>query len=202
MYRPPAFAEDRAEVLAALMAAYPLATLIPHGAGGLSANLVPMLADAGLTRLSAHLARANPQLADLATGAEVLLVFQGPQAYVTPQWYASKAEHGRVVPTWNYLMVELRGTPRLIEDRDWLRAHVGALTDRQEAATPDPWKLGDAPEAFIAAQLKGIVGLEIAVTQIAGKWKASQNRPAADRAGVVEGLGDHPFAAHIPAPAG
>lgn len=197
MYRPPAFAEDRPAVLAALMDARPLATLITHGEGGLAANLIPMLADEGLTRLTAHLARANPQIGDLETGAEALVIFQGPQVYVSPQWYPSKAEHGRAVPTWNYLMVEVRGTPRVIADPDWLRDHVTRLTDRHEAGTPDPWAVSDAPERFLAGQIKGIVGLEIAVTHIAGKWKASQNREARDRAGVRQALGDHPFAEHI-----
>ena len=206
MYVPPAFAEDRAAVLHGLIAAHPLALLVTGG--DLLANPVPMMleadADAGLLR--AHLARANPQIAALraaqAAGTEVLAVFQGPQAYISPGWYASKAEHGRVVPTWNYLMVQVRGVPRVIEDADWLHGQTSALTDRFETGMPDPWAVTDAPDAFVAAHLRGIVGVEIPVTRIAGKWKASQNRPAADRAGVIAGLtaAGHAMAGHIPEP--
>lgn len=200
MYVPPAFREDRPEVLAALIAAYPLGLLVSHGAGGLMANPVPMLLADGVLR--AHLARANPQLADLRAGVEVLVVFQGPQGYVTPEWYPAKAEHGRVVPTWNYLTVQARGLPRMIEAADWLRAQVGDLTAAQEAARPAPWAVSDAPEPFVAAQLRGICGVEIAVTALAGKWKASQNRAAADRRGVIAGLESegNPLAGFIPPP--
>ena len=204
MYVPPAFAEDRAEALAALVEAHPLALLVTGGDVGLLANPVPMLWQDGILR--AHLARANGQVASLraaeAAGAEVLAVFQGPQAYVSPGWYASKAEHGKVVPTWNYLMVQIRGVPRVIDDAGWLRAQVDALTDRHEAGFADPWAVSDAPDGFVAAQLRGIVGVEIPVAQVAGKWKASQNRPASDRAGVIAGLGaeGRPMAAHVPPP--
>ena len=127
-------------------------------------------------------------------------MFQGPQAYVSPGWYASKAEHGRVVPTWNFLMVQVRGVPRVIDEPDWLAAQVAQLTDRLEAERPDPWSVADAPAPFVAAQLRGIVGLELPMTALAGKWKASQNRSAADRAGVAHGLAraGHAMADHIP----
>lgn len=205
MYVPPAFAESRPEALAGLIAAHPLALLVTGGAAPL-ANAVPMLLDADRGVLTAHLARANGQIAALrdaeAAGGEVLAVFQGPQAYVSPGWYASKAEHGRVVPTWNYLMVQVRGVPRVIEDADWLLAQVGRLTDGFEAGFDTPWAVSDAPDAFVAAQLRGIVGLEIPLTRIMGKWKASQNRPAADRRGVIDGLTARgcPLAPHMPAP--
>ena len=196
MYVPPAFAEDRPEMLTALMAAHPLATVVSHGENGLTANLIPVVhhpaGDGAPAVLRAHLARANGQLADLRAmeqaGAPVLVLFQGAQAYVSPAWYATKAETGKVVPTWNYLAVQVRGVPRVIDDADWLRAQVADLTDRLESSEPAPWGVGDAPDAFISSQLRGIVGVEIPVTAIAGKWKASQNRPAADRAGVIDGL--------------
>lgn len=203
MYVPPAFAENRAEVIAALVADHPLALLVTGG-GTLLANPVPMLWQDGVLR--AHLARANPQIAALRAaeeaGEEVLAVFQGPQSYVSPGWYASKAEHGRVVPTWNYLIVQISGVPRVIDDAEWLRGQVGALTDRHEAGRPDPWAVTDAPDAFVAAQLRGIVGVEIDPARIIGKWKASQNRPAADRAGVIAGLSaeGQPLASHVQPP--
>lgn len=206
MYVPPAFREDRPQAIHALIDAHPLALLVSTGEDGPTANPVPMLLDLSAGVLRCHLARANGQIGELraaqAAGREVLAVFQGPQAYISPGWYASKAEHGRVVPTWNYLIVQVRGVPRVIEDADWLRGQVGALTDRHEAGLADPWSVGDAPDGFVAAQLRGIVGLELPLTRVTGKWKASQNRPAADRAGVIAGLeaaGDA-MAARIPDP--
>lgn len=206
MYVPPAFREDRPQAIHALIEAHPLALLVSTGEDGPTANPVPMLLDPSAGVLRCHLARANGQIGELraaqAAGREVLAVFQGPQAYISPGWYASKAEHGRVVPTWNYLIVQVRGVPRVIEDADWLRGQVGALTDRHEAGLADPWSVGEAPDGFVAAQLRGIVGLELPLTRVTGKWKASQNRPAADRAGVIAGLeaaGDA-MAARIPDP--
>ena len=191
MYRPPAFREDRPELLHAAIRAHPLATLVTHGASGLAANLVPFTLVPGENDpdlLRAHLARANPQLADLRAGGEALVIFQGPQAYVTPSWYPSKREHGKVVPTWNYILVQAHGRPRVIDDADWLRTQIDALTKLQEAGRADPWAVTDAPPDYVAAQLKGIAGVEIAVERIEGKWKASQNQPAANREGVVAGL--------------
>jgi transcriptional regulator len=138
--------------------------------------------------LRAHLARANPQWQALAEGAECLVVFQGPQAYVTPSWYATKRETGKVVPTWNYATVHAWGRPSVFEDPAWLHRQVTALTESRETPRAAPWAVADAPEAFVASQLKGIVGLEIPISRLEGKWKVSQNRPEADRAGVVEGL--------------
>jgi len=190
MYLPPAFAETDPEALAALIAAHPLGLLVSAGPAGAMANLVPFLLAQEEERfvLRAHLARANPQLAEIAAAPEVLVVFQAGDGYVSPGWYASKAEHGRVVPTWNYAMVQLRGTARLIEDEGFLRAQIAALTERQEAARPAPWAVDDAPAPFIAAQLRGIVGLEIAVSAMQGKLKLSQNRSAEDREGVRAGM--------------
>ena len=175
----------------ALIRAHPLGTLITHGANGLTANLLPFTLvenEDGTALLRAHLARPNSQLTDLREGGEALVLFQGPQAYVTPSWYPSKAEHEKVVPTWNYVMVQARGKPRLIDDADWLRAQISHLTDTQEHHRPTSWKVTDAPEDFITGLLKAIIGLEISVRQIEGKWKVSQNRSAADRQGVADGL--------------
>lgn len=190
MYQPPAFREERPEILHALIRAHPLATLITAGPGGLIANLVPfILADTGNRgTLRAHIAKANDQVEPLRAGAETLVVFQGPQAYITPSWYAAKKEHGRVVPTWNYVVVQVRGTPRVIDDPAWLRDQIGHLTASQENPRPAPWSVSDAPEDFVRAQLNAIIGIEIPILTIEGKWKVSQNRSAADREGVVAGL--------------
>jgi transcriptional regulator len=190
MYQPSAFREERLETLHALIRAHPLAMLITGGPGGLIANLVPFtLADTGdKGTLRAHLAKANDQVDALNSAAEALVVFQGPEAYITPSWYASKKEHGRVVPTWNYAVVQVRGTPRVIDDADWLKTQVTALTSGQEDQRSEPWKVTDAPESFINGQIRAIIGVEIPILTIEGKWKVSQNRSAADRRGVYEGL--------------
>jgi transcriptional regulator len=138
--------------------------------------------------LRAHLARANDQLAELRQGAETLVMFQGPQTYNTPSWYAAKREHGRVVPTWNYVVVQARGRPVVMADADWLRAQLDALTTAQEGGRAEPWAVSDAPEPYIAAQVRGIVGVEIPIDRLEGKWKVSQNRAEADRRGVEDGL--------------
>lgn len=191
MYLPPAFREDRIEVMHALMRAHPLATLVTGGELGLMASAIPCLIEPdwnGFGVLRAHLARPNEQLEALRAGAEVLAIFQGPQAYVTPSWYASKTKDGKVVPTWNYATVHAWGTPQVIEDAGWLRAQVEQLTYAQEHMRAKPWAVEDAPERFIASQLRGIVGVEIPIRRLEGKWKVSQNRSAADRKGVVEGF--------------
>lgn len=188
MYRPPAFVEDRPEVLHAAISAWPLGTLITCGEAGLEANLLPFLPAEDGSVIRAHLARANPQLAALAEGKPVLVLFQGPQAYVSPSWHPAKAEHGRVVPTWNYIVVEIAGTPALHDRPDWLLAQVDALTRVHEAGQHLPWAVSDAPARYIEAQLNGIVGLEISVSRLTGKWKVSQNQPAAARQALAEGL--------------
>ncbi len=191
MYQPPHHREDRLEVQHALIRAHPLGALVTCGANGLSANLIPFLLDSEASpfgMLKGHVARANPQWRDFDPSIEALVIFQGAERYITPSWYAAKREHGKVVPTWNYATVQARGTMRAIEDRDWLAAQIAALTAQNEGTRVEPWAVGDAPEAFVAAQIKGIVGIEIAITQIEGKWKVSQNRPAADREGVAAGL--------------
>ena len=190
MYCPASFREERLEVMHALMRAHPLATLVTAGSGGLQANLLPfsLAEDGGQGVLRAHLPRAHGQAAALREGAPALVLFQGPQAYVAPSWYASKAEHGKVVPTWNFVAVEVRGTPRLIDDPSWVRAQIEALTTQQEQGRAEPWRVSDAPEAFTDSLLQVLVGLEIPIGHIDGKWKVSQNRSAADRQGVARGL--------------
>jgi transcriptional regulator len=191
MYQPPHFREDRIEVQHALIRDYPLGLLISAGAGGLMANPIPFLLDSGRTNpgvLRCHLARANPQWRELTGVDECMAVFQGPQSYVTPSWYAAKRETGKVVPTWNYATVHVWGRPSVIEDAAWLRCQIDGLTALQEGRRTPPWSVSDAPDDFIAAQVKGIVGVEILISRIEGKWKVSQNRPENDRAGVVNGL--------------
>lgn len=195
MYTQTAFAEDRLAVNHALIRANPLGMLIvsPPAGGAPSADLVPFIlypdeGETGLGVLRAHVARANPAWQALAAGAECLLVFQGPQAYVSPNWYASKRATHKVVPTWNYAMVQVRGTARIVEDAAWLRRQLADLTALREEAMPQPWRLDDAPAAFVDGLLQAIIGIELPVAAIAGKWKVSQNRSPADAAGVVAGL--------------
>ena len=186
MHCPAMFREERIEVLQQLIRHHPLATLITSGSHGLSANLIPFTLHGDVLR--AHLARNNRQLDDLRAGGEALVVFQGPECYVSPAWYPSKAEHEKVVPTWNFVMVQARGTPQVMEDADWLRALVGQMTDQLESEREQPWRVDDAPADFIAGQLRAIVGVEIPIAAIEGKWKISQNRQQADRQGVIDGL--------------
>lgn len=191
MYLPAAFREDRREVQFELIRTHPLGLLISSGTGGLMANSVPFAAyenEGPLGTLRVHVARANPQWRELAAATECLAVFQGPQAYISPTWYATKAETHQVVPTWNYVTVHAWGRPTVIEDPRWLRRQIEGLTRAQESVRPKPWQVSDAPAAFVDTQLKAIVGIEIAVSRIEGKWKLSQNRSEADRLGVVRGL--------------
>lgn len=190
MYIPSAFNEPRLEEQHALIRAYPLGLLITASPEGLLATPLPfhlVAEDGPFGKLQSHLARANPHWKSV-DGLDALVVFQGSDAYITPSWYESKAEHGKVVPTWNYAMVQARGLARVVEDVVWLRSLVTRLTNEREAARPEPWHVTDAPEPFIEGQLKGIVGLEIEIRQIEGKWKVSQNRPPADRSRVAESL--------------
>jgi predicted FMN-binding regulatory protein PaiB len=133
--------------------------------------------------------RVKPALDDLAAGNEALMIFQGPEGYITPNWYPSKTDHGKVVPTWNYAVVHAYGRPEVMQDKDWIRRHVTELTAQQEATEAKPWALSDAPESFIEVMLRGIVGFRFAITRLEGKWKMSQNRDMGDRNGVVQGLG-------------
>ncbi len=191
MYQPPHFREADLGVQHALIRAHPLGLLITAGPAGPTANALPFLLDA--TRgekgvLLVHMAKANGQWRELQAGAAPLVVFQGVDNYITPSWYATKQETGKVVPTWNYAMVQVRGTPRVIDDAAWLKAQVEALTGEHEKPRTERWAVSDAPDAYIASQLKGIIGVEIEITGIEGKWKMSQNRPEADIAKVAIGL--------------
>ena len=193
MYLPSAFEQTDREALHALMRAHPFATLFSQGADGPTADHIPLELHASEGEqgeqgvLRGHVARANP-LWQQAAGQEVLAVFHGPQAYVTPSWYATKALTHKVVPTWNYAVVHARGKLQVVEDAPWLHALVSRLTQQREAGRTVPWAVSDAPPEFIQSLLRAIVGIEIPLTRVVGKFKLSQNRPAADRAGVVNGL--------------
>jgi transcriptional regulator len=209
MYLPVHFAESRPEVLAGLVRAHPFGLLVTqNGAGGIDANSIPFFLDEGPAGtpgvLRAHVARANPVWRNARGDVDSLVVFQGPQGYVSPAWYPSKAEHGKVVPTWNYVMVQARGALQAIDDKEWLRAFVTRLTERHERERAEPWAVSDAPADYLETMLGAIVGIEIVLASLTGKWKVSQNRPAADRAGVVAGLrregGEEALAREVQAP--
>jgi transcriptional regulator len=190
MYLPAHFAESRVEVLQALMRARPFATLVTQGTNGPDANHLPLHLDANASpqgTLVGHVARANPLWRNAADSA-VLAIFHGPQAYVTPSWYPSKHEHGKAVPTWNYVVVHARGRLRVIDNADWLRRQLELLVDSHESGFTAPWRVADAPPDYIDKMLAAIVGIEIEITELSGKWKLSQNQPEANRAGVVAGL--------------
>jgi transcriptional regulator len=190
VYEPPLHRNENLPELHALIRDRVFGLLISNGAEGLVANSVPFVLDATASRLGAlkvHLARANPQWRDLDASPDVLVVFQGDDHYITPSWYATKRETGKVVPTWNYTMVQARGRAKVMDDA-WLAQQIEELTRTLEQRRDEPWAVGDAPADFIAMQRRAIVGIEIEVVDIRGKWKTSQNRPAADRAGVVAGL--------------
>ncbi len=199
MYRPAHFATDEPAALAALMRAHPLATLVHLQGGALDADPIPLLYDPAPSpeaphgRLRGHVARANP-LWRRADGGDVLAIFHGPQAYVTPSWYPSKAATHKVVPTWNYAVVHAHGRLHAVDDAAWLHALVTRLTDTHEAPRVQPWAVSDAPPDYVAQMLRAIVGIEIAVTRLEGKFKLSQNRSAPDRQGVVDGLAAEPTA--------
>lgn len=190
MYLPEPFAEERLDVLHGAVEQAGLATLVTVGSAGLVATHLPLLLDrraGAYGTLYGHLARANPQWRD-AEGTQALVIFLGPEAYVSPSWYATKQESGRVVPTWNYLAVHGYGPLHTYADPQRLRAHVERLTARHESRQPAPWQVSDAPEDFLAGMLRGIVGIEIPIERLEGKWKLSQNRPEADRLGTIAGL--------------
>lgn len=193
LYQPPLFRETRPDIMHALIRAHPLGLLISNGPEGPVANSLPFLLDADVPpngRLRVHLARANPQwrlLAD-SPASPVLIVFQGANTYVTPSWYETKRETGKVVPTWNYAIVQVRGKAVIKDDPEWIGRQIADLTAFHESPRAEPWAVTDAPAAFIGSQIKGIVGIEIDIAEIHGKWKVSQNRPVADRAGVAAGL--------------
>ena len=191
MYCPDSFREERREVLHALVAEHPLATLVSLNGAALNASHVPLLwypdgSEHGVLR--GHLARGNPQWRDASTEVQALALFQGPHAYISPSWYPTKQQTGKVVPTWNYATVHCRGVLRVHEDAEWLAGHVAALTTVHERDRSAPWAVEDAPGRYIETMLRGIVGIELEIAEIEGKWKFSQNRNSDDYNGVMEGL--------------
>jgi transcriptional regulator len=191
VYQPQHFRKDNLDAQHAHIRAQPLGVLISAGASGLVANHIPFTlypTEGPFGTLRCHVSRANQQWRDLQTVEECLVVFPGPQAYITPSWYATKRETGKVVPTWNYATVHAWGRPIVTDEVVWLRRQIDDLTEVNEGRLPSPWHVDDAPEDFIASQMQGIIGIEFAITRIEGKWKMSQNRPEADRVGVAEGL--------------
>ena len=191
MYEPPHFREPNESICHDLIKARPLGLLVSAGEDGMMANPIPFLLDpqAGAKGvLRCHLARANPQWKVFLELHDALVVFQDHNHYIHPGWYETKRENGKVVPTWNYAMVQVRGQAVVQDDPHWLGKQIRDLTAMMEGQYPAPWAVDDAPEQFISAQIRGIVGIEIAITDIRGKWKVSQNRNEADKQGVVDGL--------------
>lgn len=193
LYNPPAFKVEDLEILHGHILQSGLATLVTNGPDGPLVSHVPLLLepDAGYQgRLIGHMARANPHWQAGDFSRDALVIFHGPDAYITPSWYASKKEHGRVVPTWNYAVVHARGRLQFHEEANWVHAAVEKLTDAHEGKRTEPWAVSDAPERFVESQLRAIVGFEIEITHLVGKHKVSQNRTPQDVAGVTEGLGE------------
>jgi len=196
MHLPAPQREDRLDVLHATIAQHPLGALVTHSNAGITAEHIPFIMHSEISAngtLRGHVGINNPLVEHMNVSPEsvelnTLVIFQGPQAYISPSWYPSKVEHGKVVPTWNYVLVHAYGNLQLIEDELWLMEHLEALTFSQESQRAIPWKPSDAPEKFMQRQLKGIVGVEVEVDRFEGKWKVSQNKNAADAMGVVTGL--------------
>ncbi len=191
MYIPRANEENRVSVMQALMVSHPLATLVTLGDSGLFASHIPMVLENDGSQfgvLKGHISRANRQWRDFVPAVDALAIFAGHQHYISPNWYPGTKEHGKEVPTWNYVVVHAYGALRVIQDDDWLLTNVEKLTNIHEAGSPVPWKVSDAPKDFIKSQLNGIVGLELPIQRLQGKWKVSQNRTESERKGVVEGL--------------
>ena len=189
MQQPAFFREDRPEVMHELIRAHPLATLVTMQSA-LTADHVPMVLDVegGQAVLRGHIAANNPLARSGIDEVDALAVFQGPHAYISPSWYASKAEHGRVVPTWNYAAVHASGPMRIVRDEDWLTEHLRALGHANESHRAQAWALEDAPADYVAKLMRAIVGVELRVSALSGVWKMSQNKRGADHSGVVDGL--------------
>lgn len=191
MYLPSHFEETNTGTLRSLIKAHPLGAWVVQAQSELLINHIPFLLD--ITRgshgtLCAHVARANPVWRQLSTPMPSAVIFQGAQSYISPNWYPSKQETHRAVPTWNYAVVHAHGIPRIIEDKDWLLQHVSQLTQNHEAQQANPWQLTDAPADFISQKLGAIVGIEIPIDKLVGKWKLGQNRSDADQLGTIDGL--------------
>jgi transcriptional regulator len=193
MYIPRPNQEDRIPVIHKLMEEQPFASLVTMGTSGLFASHIPMVLQRDGTpfgQLRGHIARANQQWKEFSPSIEALAIFSGPQHYITPTWYPEKQLTAKVVPTWNYVVVHAYGHLKVIEDSEWLMAHLESLVTIHEAGLPVPWKINDAPANYIASQIKGIVGLEMVILRLEGKWKVSQNRSEEDRVGVAGGLAE------------
>jgi transcriptional regulator len=191
MYIPRHNEEKRVSVMHALIVSQPLGTLVTLGASGLFASHIPMILEDDGSEfgvLKGHISRANTQWRDFVPTVDALAIFAGHQHYITPTWYPGTYEHGKEVPTWNYVVVHAYGPLKVIQDEQWLLTNVEKLTNIHEARSPVPWKVSDAPEDYIKSQLKGIVGLELPIHKLEGKWKVSQNRTEEERDGVVKGL--------------
>jgi transcriptional regulator len=191
MFTPAIHRQNDLPTLHQQMSASSLATVVSQGANGLQASHLPLLLEPGegeYGTLYGHFARANPQWRDLEGGGEALAIFQGPDAYVSPGWYPSKAEHGKAVPTWNYIAVHAHGRAEVFDDPERLLQLVSRLSERHEAGREKPWAVSDAPRDYIDAMLRAIVGFALPIQRLDGQWKLSQNRSAADKAGVREGL--------------
>ncbi|HWZ52108.1 MAG TPA: FMN-binding negative transcriptional regulator [Granulicella sp.] len=191
MYIPQANEEKRIPILHQLIQAEPLAALVTLSGGGLLATHLPMVLEASadsLGTLRGHVSRANPQWRDLDSSVDALAIFSGPQHYITPNWYPGKQEHGKEVPTWNYVVVHAYGPLQVIADQHWLLTHIEQLTAQSEVDAPTPWRVSDAPAEFIRTLLNGIIGFELPIHRLEGKWKVSQNRSARDKQSVIDGL--------------
>jgi transcriptional regulator len=190
MYLPDHFRVDDVPQIHALMRARPFAVLVSDGSAGLYASHLPTVlkGEGPYGVIECHLARPNPHWRDLADGNEALMIFQGPEGYITPNWYPSKGQTGKVVPTWNFAVVHAYGRPEVMTEKDWLLRHVTDLTTQQEKNETKPWAPSDAPSTYIDVMLRGIVGFRFPITRLEGKWKMSQNREIQDQVGVVNGL--------------
>lgn len=191
MYLPKHFEERDPERLRSFIARSPLGTLVTQTESGLDANHIPFVfADTGSTAgtLHGHIARANPLWREVLRDATALVIFQGPDSFISPSWYPSKRENARVVPTWNYAVVHVHGVLRFVDDPAWVRSHVDALTRAHEGKRNPPWAVTDAPADFVEKMVAAVIGIEISITQLVGKWKVSQNRSMSDRVGVIEAL--------------
>lgn len=191
MFQPPLFREERMDVMHELMRSHPFATLVTTLNGKISVDHLPLVLHDTLSpngTIRGHISKANPLWRSGGEEREAVAIFQGPQAYVTPNWYPSKKEHGKAVPTWNYAVVHARGKLLFSTDSTWLTDHLNELTARQESHRHEPWQVSDAPSDYVTRQLKGIVGIELVIESLDGQWKVSQNKDQSDRAGVRQGL--------------
>jgi transcriptional regulator len=191
VYIPKFNLETRRDVIHSLIESHPLATLVTMGTSGLIATHLPLVlhrSESPNGTLRGHISRANPQWRELNSSIDALAIFTGPEHYITPNWYPEKAEDGKVVPTWNYAVVHAYGPITLIEDPAWLLTHLNSLVTQHESTFPRPWKISDAPEDYIASQLRGIIGIELPIHRLEGKWKVSQNKSEPTLRSIERGL--------------